>query len=63
MVLYTGFNASLFFLTLVMFFTIIIYYLYMYFTIINNELVKWLNSTFTHFMSKLTLGWHGSEVG
>ena len=36
---------------------------YMSFTIINGELVKWLNSTFTHFMSELTLGRYGSEVG
>ena len=36
---------------------------YMSFTTINNELVKWLNSTSTHDMSELTLWWHGSEVG
>ena len=36
---------------------------YMSSIVINNELVKLLKSTFTHFMSKLTLGCHGSQVG
>ena len=35
----------------------------MSFTTMNNEMLKLLKSTFTHLMSELTLGYHGSQVG